>query len=543
MTNAVAPRLMGADGVSICYGARMSRLLPFFVVVFSLLSVSGCNDHVFTLVETVCSPTDTPKEEQAEDVPADILLVVDNSGSMCAEQDNLVANFFRDDCEIEDLNNIPQELKNPTPEKVAELSRTCGFIQILALYDNDFRIGVTSTDVSGCDNRQGWANIDDEDDPNFCKLNVEPWGRNPQRGCLQAPEGADKKFIENGDENIQETFAGMIGRLQTHGSPFERGLDAMRLVLDPDAEGKDPACEDDGRDFLRDDARLVVIFVSDEDDCSHADGAYGFTNDAGNDTCMDTDPYYYANEDGIQVRPSACYAGTADDQHAALAPVSDYIDFLNELKGPDKVSVAVIAGGTLADDGEVLIGGCSVGDDGRPAGGCRESRGLSNYSKQPGDPCHVDHPDGACCDADPGTRYFQFADGMNDALKDSICQASFGPTMINIAKFIAAKAQFTLGEGTNTDGLTVYICNADAPSIEDCVFAQRIPPGEDPVGRSGWQLSGSRTINLYGTAVLQPGQEVRIFALADDDRECAAWARQDPPETPSEPEPNTDGGT
>ncbi|MCP4500621.1 MAG: hypothetical protein GY822_11735 [Deltaproteobacteria bacterium] len=55
-----------------------------------------------------------------------------------------------------------------------------------------------------------------------------------------------------------------------------------------------------------------------------------------------------------------------------MAPISGYADFLNNLKGAgreDDISVAVIAGATLADNGDVVSNGCSVGDAGQPGWG------------------------------------------------------------------------------------------------------------------------------------------------------------------------------
>ncbi|MCP4498664.1 MAG: hypothetical protein GY822_01700 [Deltaproteobacteria bacterium] len=371
--------------------------------------LGACNDHVFREVNNICSPTATPKEEQAEDIPADILLVVDNSGSMCEEQENLVRNFFRDECPITDWANIPVEYKNPTPETVAVLSQSCGFIQILATYDNDFRIGVVSTDATLCDNRLDTAFSTNEMSPHFCGVNPEPWGRRPQRGCLQADPAAEKKFIQNGDPDIQATFAAMINRVQTHGSPFERGLDAMRILLDDEAD-KHPDCQNDGSDFLREDARLVVIIISDEDDCSHSDGAGFLDENASETTCEESQPpWQLAPPNPL---PSNCYDSS---QREKLTAVSEYVDFLNTLKGPDKVSVAVIAGSTSAENGVLISAGCKVGDEasgnpGSPDGNCRPPGGQSNFTQNVGDICHPDHEGEVCCDADPGTRYYAFAD-------------------------------------------------------------------------------------------------------------------------------------
>src|SRR5262245_28774988 len=70
-------------------GAGMRRLL------FAPLLFIGCQDYLF---EQVC-PTSVRESSivvpAARPTPADILFVVDNSGSMADEQENLAANFDR----------------------------------------------------------------------------------------------------------------------------------------------------------------------------------------------------------------------------------------------------------------------------------------------------------------------------------------------------------------------------------------------------------------------------------------------------------------
>src|SRR4051812_32250712 len=89
-------------------------------------------------VRTINGDVAVPKQQAA-----DILVVVDNSGSMFEEQDNLAKNFLNQvaaECPLQDLKNIPADFKNPAPELYTgngPLAK-CGFIQLVAAFDNDF---------------------------------------------------------------------------------------------------------------------------------------------------------------------------------------------------------------------------------------------------------------------------------------------------------------------------------------------------------------------------------------------------------------------
>src|SRR3990172_7363802 len=141
-------------------------------------------------VKTIESDIEVPTERAA-----DILIVVDNSGSMAEEQQNLADNFLNQDpaaCPLQDLKNIPEEYKNPAPalyQGAGPLAQ-CGFIQLVAAFENDFRVGVITTDVGLCDNRVPSAQGGDA------------WGFRPQRGCLQpdsAPGGTARKVLARAD--------------------------------------------------------------------------------------------------------------------------------------------------------------------------------------------------------------------------------------------------------------------------------------------------------------------------------------------------------
>lgn len=498
--------------------ARVRLALLALPAAFASVALSSCNKHVFQVHPEECVAEENRAEPIDIEVPADILIVIDNSGSMCEEQANLVANFFDPACPITDLDNVDPRYKNPPPEMVATELASCGFVQLLAAYENDWRLGVITTDVGICDNRFGLAEAGVT-----CDGQPLEWGRRPQRGCLQ-PDANGKKVLQRGDPAVGESFRQILGNIQTFGSAFERGLDAVQVFLSPSSR-RAPGCENDLNEFIREDAKLVVIFVTDEDDCSHADGASGFPDENEGEHCEGLDMQH-----AQLFRPADCY-----EKYDQLAPTTRYSTFLKNYKGrPDRVSAAVIAG--AREVGGVLTPeGCTTDTDGLPAGGCWESGGNSNFTQE-GGLCHpgtlanqgVFEP---CCQADAGRRYFQFAQelGAGRFLSDSICYDSFRKTMLDIAAFIAAKDSVTLSEKPATPGgILVEITRAGEA---ERTTIDRIPDGEDPTGRDGWQYDGNRTITLYGTAKAGPGDTIHVAALAN--REGCGGAA----------EPDTDAGS
>lgn len=493
--------------------------LGLAVTGFAAGAMGGCNDYVFEYVETDCVRQGEASVAVPAEQPADILLVIDNSGSMCEEQENLVKNFFDPACPI-NVDNVQPEYKNPTPQLVAQLTQQCGFVQILAAYDNDFRIGVISTDVGACDDRRDWA----ENPPSLDYVcggaaGISPgWGRRPQRGCLQAPRtnGTDRDFLflERGQPELGQKFTDILANVKTYGSAYERGLDAMEYFLDDNTADHAPGCAGDRDAFLRDNAKLVVIFLSDEEDCSHSDGATGFNggvSETDGESCM------------VQFEPTPpTGAGRCYTESGFLTPVSRYSNFLQDKFG-EEVSVAVIAGAGLNPDGSIdATSGCRIGMDGLPDTQCTPAQGSSNVTA-PNTFCDPNGPNAPCCEADPGTRYFQLAQnlGAGRALSDSICFESFRETMVKIARFIARIEFLELSEPPASRGdVLVYRTRAGAEQRE---LLPRLPDGTDCVsdGTScdGWLLdSDNTTIRFFGTALPGPGDELEVAFRASRDQ-------------------------
>lgn len=505
--------------------SRRRRLAPASAGLFAiglLVLAPACNEHTFEVIEP-CAIGSVEEQVPLEAAKkADILLVIDNSGSMCEEQANLALNFFDSNCPITDLNNIPKEYKNPPNDVVNELAKDCGFIQILAAYDNDFRVGVITTDVGPCDNRFGYA---ESETVGIFQCDGEPfpnWGRRPQRGCLQAPDYAEQKFIRRTDTDIAQRFNDTLDVIETFGTGFERGLDAMDIFLNSAGDDRTAGCETDGDDFLRDDAQLVVIFLTDEEDCSHEPSDV-LPDENDGESCTGLELSY--SQRPVQLSTESCYTETE-----SLTPVSHYVEALKDLRGDD-VRVAVIAGGLFDDDGNVTAGACRVGGGGAPDSNCHPSHGNSNFNaaNQQCDPTRVqaEHGFPECCEADAGDRYFSLARafGEGKGLMDSICFESFRSTMVQIAQFAARVDQVVLPEKpASPAAIIVKILRSGKTEPE---LIDRIPDGKDPTDESGWQLEGDQTIRFYGDAAPQPGDEVQVSSLAtrgdDEEESCTGF--------------------
>ncbi len=216
------------------------------------LFAAGCGQES-TPSFSILPEVDSYKQEATDFSPKiDILWVIDNSGSMKTSQDNVAANFD-------------------------------SFISTFQDKGFDFQMAVITTDA-------------------YRTL----FGGDPT--LSQFRDGTDEtshtgvRIINRLTPNLKETF--LVNMLQgTAGNGDERAFQSLKTSLeDPSNDG-----------FLRDDAFLAVIIVSDEDDFSHDEKSY---------------------IGGQYTNP-------------ALHPVQDYVDFLSGLKSAStaaqKLSVSAIA--------------------------------------------------------------------------------------------------------------------------------------------------------------------------------------------------------
>jgi hypothetical protein len=205
------------------------------------LSITACQDYGFA---PVCPHSIEESELSTTPIrpsPADILFVVDNSGSMADEQARLAANFG-------------------------------AFIDEISQSNADYRIAVVSTDLSSSlGERAGEVTLDwDEAEP-FELITTN--GNRPgepgvcsevgiEHGCFRGPEPAlriiDSTMVR---EQQIEAFTANVS-IGSCGSGSEEGLAAAVEALD-----RAGANECNGG-FLRDRSNLVLIFLTDEEDAS-----------------------------------------------------------------------------------------------------------------------------------------------------------------------------------------------------------------------------------------------------------------------------------
>jgi hypothetical protein len=503
---------------------------PKFWVLMGVLAValSGCEDHTFFRVKPVCARQVVEKQGLSRSRPVDILFVIDDSFSMADERDRLAANIVaRPGC---DIANNPDD-------------KNCGFMeQLVAAASSQnldegeeyFRIGVVTTSLGQADS-------------------ATPFG------CLFAGDRPDIPFIssDHGADAVtllRDRINAITDRIApggggTPGDDMEQGLESMKLLLEGDSDVE--TCRVHARNFLRSAAKLVVIFVTDEDDCSHV----GL----------------------ISLPSSACY----QDGFPKL-PVSRYTDFLAELKpnGADDLALAVIAGAVFDPDpgapdhrsvacaetsdceaGDVCkrrrcvadgdcpaempcvsaadepgIRYCTPQDSGAKVGFCasalpapcnRDPSG-SNLPTQdsidpddsadrcfatgggPGTdcplppqacrPCFGGNPQGThpfCCQVERGNRYFELARSLaaRDAathLMDSICLEDFRQTLQDIASLLILVPRIELLEPpSDPTQMRVTLSRRQG----DGSYVDEVIPVYDPANGidAGWSLGCDRT--------------------------------------------------
>jgi hypothetical protein len=208
----------------------------------------------------------------------DFLFIVDDSGSMQEEQTNLAANF-------------------PMFVNLIESYMTSAGTLI------DYRIAVTTT---------GRSNHYSLDLGLGMPLTFMETGDNGAFRMQSSSGGScnmTRRWFQKGDANIAQNF-GCVAEVGTGGPSYEMPLLCSKLAL------SDRVSDGTNAGFLRDDALLAIIYISDEDDCSRTD-------------------------DNWQITPTSDPCAYGD---AGLLTQASFISFFDTLKGdPGRWAAAVIA--------------------------------------------------------------------------------------------------------------------------------------------------------------------------------------------------------
>ena len=456
-----------------------SRPSPLrFVPLAALLALAACNDHPLKEVELSRTSETALEVNIAPLRNVDILFVIDNSGSMAAEQANLAA-------------NLAPMIERLEDEEVAA----------------DYRIAVTTTDVA-----DGACSASGPEDGNFvytsCRARLEDFVTPPNfvpaqdaqhSACLSLCPGSladlrtlptslevggeetSRPWIENvlGAKNLPEgvsteqAFACM-GPQGINGCGFEGPLRAMQRAL-----VRTGASEETEFGFLRDDANLLVVFVTDEADCSAQGTMPDGVREGGSAACWDAGVRCTAADDGSLDCASAnvdVLGNVVPGEDAVLTPVEDYVELLANIQAHKREVTGI-------PDLEVMVSVVAGVPTGFPDVPVR-------YSKQT--PYADDFGVDAGCqsafgDAVPPVRLLELAEAFapeEGSNVSSVCAQSYRPALET-----AAQALIESFEPACVD--TCLAGGAD----NDCVFSQSVPgQGSQPILACEIATDGSATI-------------------------------------------------
>jgi len=384
----------------------------WFILTCLLFSVvTGC------IEPTYVAPTETVNKSRIQPVElltnkVDILLVVDNSASMCEEQ-----------------NQLGQAL-------TALDAR-------LSAQGIDWRIAVTTTDANA-----GGGQFVEKPVPSELSLNCLESGIAPNTDdCHDLPAGVSFTSVlrhdVSPDPQVRAKLIRCMALRGTDGSSFEQGLAATQLALScggPNAQSFGECCVDGiynptcspkaSPAFLRPDAVLAVVIISDEDDCS--DPITDTVDDLGL-TCIDPlDP-------DCQIQKDAA-ANCAWDSKK-LVPVDAYEAFLRSLKmDPDRQIIFASLSGKPAttETGHVIHY-----QRGIVSADCRPSLGVSQSQSD------------TCC-----------PNGRCTGQPQPVCSSSMGEAYAG-ARYARLAEKFGeqgLGCSDSTDPECVSLCEANGVS-------------------------------------------------------------------------------
>ncbi len=239
----------------------------------------------------------------------DVLFVIDTSGSMMPEREALI-----DAAGQQFIGQLAGDLGGPPDLHVAFVSTD---------------VSMAPLQVPGCaqgDERDGRFLIGDPGGPEVCPI--------AGRYLIDIDDGMGGRTVNYTGTFIDAfTCAANLGSI---GCGFEQPLEAMRRALD----GRHP----EHAGFLRNDALLLVVFVTDEDDCSAIDVNLFGTPEADLSHPLGPRTSFRCFEFGVVCDPDdprtlgekqRC---ESREDSAYVTPVGDYAAFLRALK-PDPAMV------------------------------------------------------------------------------------------------------------------------------------------------------------------------------------------------------------
>ncbi len=390
----------------------------------------GCQDYGFEEL-----PRSVIKEKRWSQTisvssSADILFVVDNSGSMGGEQEQLGRSFSR----------FTQVLK----EKFGDVFH----IAVVTTGMESAACPACSTVITkSCINDTGEnGRFQDRKGHITWTAGTPVFDFVTDESCRVVNNDNTNCFYDTG----QERGTALVG---INGCGFERGLAPLKYAL-----GNLQSSYNAG--FLRKDATLAVIVIADEDDCGEVGDVYEMTSDGGN-VCYFASKGVGPEPGNPNYTPMTYHPDDPNQRPYELTPVEDYYDFLvNDVKNGRKgmVKFAAIVGMVDKNDPSTTTIEYEWG--------ARNRWEITNACTTPAPGCTGDY-----CFAEPGTRYIKLAQlfgiGQN-AFVDTICQSDFSDTMEALGSFVACPREFKLSEPPLDPGLASILINGEEVPLYSC---------------------------------------------------------------------------
>ncbi len=398
------------------------------LALFTGLTILGCQNYGFEEL-----PSSVIKEKRWTQTiriasQADILFVIDNSGSMVGEQSQLGQSFGAFTSKLEDYFGSNYRIAVITTGVESYNCPRCDTLPFPGSCMND--TGESGRFQNNICHNDGTIDFPDyvcRTDPDCPKV-VLPAKKN----CFYDDSGA---FAEG------MVFTGI------NGCGYERGLSPVITALSGNL------INSWNSNFLRKDATLVVVVISDENDCGEVgdvtEGIPGISGDA----C------YYAAKG---VDPDGNF-NDPEGKVYRLTPVEDYYQDLMDVKGNREGMVKFAA----------IVGMKDVND---------LSTTTIEYENTGSrweivDACTTLGCTGGNCTAEPGTRYIKLAElfgiGKNGFV-DTICQSDFSETMAKLGTFVACPKIFLLSEEILDPDLANILINGTPVPRYSCGYTDEV---------------------------------------------------------------------
>ena len=373
---------------------------------------------------------------------ADIVFMVDDSGSMTEEQGNLTRNF-------------------PV------------FMRELNVPGADLHIAVVSSDLGAGSSSYSTQCANGGDKGTFCMHRAED-----RMGVISTVDTCaicsvdvtGGRFLRTVNPNfpagtLENTFTCMA-KLGTAGCGFEHQLGSLRAALTSNANGA----------FLRDDAYLAFVVITDEDDCTApADSTAFAVENPGQDSSLRCALMGHTcggvhNDGTVDVNRPLSECQEASD--GGLTPIQEIVDAIMATKKNDAnmIVAAGIFGWPLPNTQPLPYRIDAQGNRGGGGGGTRSFRPICTSNNG---------------DATAGLRVKKFIESFPNSSTFSICQNDFSEAMRNIGSKIGVLLGSPCVDAPLIDVKTGNVLKAGIANPDgDCAVVERRPRnggGEDEV--------------------------------------------------------------